>query len=59
MPKILTATDLLTDLIKYQKAPPDMKQSIKHQLTNDWRGKQWLSEEMREWAKWAWQEAMK
>jgi hypothetical protein len=47
----LTATDFLTDLMRYKKGGKN-----KAELLAKWQKHEWSNDEMRRWAKWQWKE---
>ncbi len=52
----MTATDLMTDLAKIQKATGTKRTALLAEAKKRWAGHRWSSEEMTQWARWAWVE---
>jgi hypothetical protein len=48
----LTATDFLTDLLRYKD-----NRMTKAEITKRWKGQQWSNPELRAWALWNWRES--
>lgn len=49
---MMTATNFLIDLMKHKRGDGQSKAA----LLAKWRGHKWSSDEMRQWAKWQWNE---
>ena len=52
MKATLTATDFMTDLMRYKHG----KVKNKAALLTKWREHKWSNEEMRHWALWVWKD---
>lgn len=55
----MTATDLMTDLARIQNAKPAKRTALVAAARKRWAGQQWSSEEMTQWARWAWVEGIR
>jgi len=49
-----TATDLLCDLIRYKDG-----RMTREQIAARWKGQQWSTQGLRDWARWVWKESVK